>query len=109
MSTGNGKAPTAAANRAKDLRFDGDRIVVALRDGREIHVPLRLFPTLRRATTAQREDWEMMGAGQAFHWRQLDLDLSVEGLIRGLREAIPPPPKRARYSRVLRETNASQR
>jgi hypothetical protein len=35
----------------------------------------------------------MIGIGNAFHWAELDLDLSVDGLIQGCREMIPAPPK----------------
>jgi|HubBroStandDraft_5_1064220.scaffolds.fasta_scaffold853380_2 hypothetical protein len=92
MSTGIAKMKTAA-NRAKGLRFEANSLVVAFRDGRELHVPLTLYPTLLRATPAQRQAWEMIGQGKGFHWPKLDLDLSADGLIQGLREAIPSPPK----------------
>jgi hypothetical protein len=90
MSTG---AVNISANRAKGLRFENNRLVVLFRDGREVHVPLRLYPSLRRATAAERGHWTMIGPGKGFHWPELDLDLSVDGLIQGLREAIPPPPR----------------
>jgi hypothetical protein len=35
----------------------------------------------------------MIGPEKGFHWPALDLDLSVDGLIQGLREAIPTPPR----------------
>lgn len=92
MNTGNAKV---VANRAGGLRFESDRIIVAFTDGREVHIPLRLYPTLARATPAQRLRWKMIGPGKAVHWPELDLDLSVDGLIQGLREAIPAPPKRS--------------
>ncbi|MCC6580293.1 MAG: DUF2442 domain-containing protein [Phycisphaeraceae bacterium] len=77
---------------AADLRFDRSRLVVTLTDGREIAVPLRLYPTLARAGAAQRDNWQLIGPGKAFHWPDLDLDLSVFGLINALPEATPPPP-----------------
>lgn len=89
MSTGKIKA----ANRAKHLRFQGQRLIVEFRDGREVHLPLRLYPTLLRATPAQRRNWTMIGPEKGFHWPALDLDLSVDGLIQGLRQAIPSPPR----------------
>jgi hypothetical protein len=92
MSTGIAKIK-AAEHRAVTLRFEAKRLVVVFRDGREVHVPLAFYPTLLRASPAQRARWEMLGHGTAFHWRSLDLDLSVDGLIQGLREAIPVPPK----------------
>jgi len=96
MSTG---TANIASNRAKGLRFEGNRLIVLFRDGREMHVPLRLYPSLRRATASEREEWTMIGPGKGFHWAELDLDLSVDGLIQGLGEAIPAPPRsRARRS-----------
>ena len=89
-STGSAKIPE---HRAKALRFDDGRLIIAFRDGREMHVPLRLYPTLTRATPSQRSNWIMIGPGKAFHWPELDLDLSVDGLVQGLREAIPAPPR----------------
>ena len=82
-----------SAQRAKTLRFEGDRLIIAFRDGREMHIPLRLYPSLVSATSAQRSNWVMIGPGKAFHWPDLDLDLSVDGLVHGLREAIPAPPR----------------
>jgi hypothetical protein len=86
-------AVKTSANRAKGVRFEASRLVVDLRDGREIHIPLKMYPTLLRATSAQRLKWVMIGPGKGFHWPDLDLDLSVEGLILGLRESIPTPPR----------------
>ncbi|MGD0541887.1 MAG: DUF2442 domain-containing protein [Tepidisphaeraceae bacterium] len=82
-----------SVNRAKGLRFEGNRLVVAFRDGREVHIPLRLYPSLLEATPSQRAQWIMIGPGKGFHWPDLDLDLSVEGLILGMRESIPAPPR----------------
>jgi hypothetical protein len=89
MSTGKSKTPP---HRAAGLRFADDRLIVLFKDGREVHLPLRLYPSLLDATPKQRENWEMIGPGKAFFWRDLDLDLSIDGLISGLREAIPAPP-----------------
>jgi hypothetical protein len=83
------------ASRAVDLQFKGDRVVLALTDGREISIPLDFYPTLQRASQRARNAWEMIGKGHGFHWPALDLDLSVQGLIQGLREVIPEPPRRA--------------
>jgi hypothetical protein len=82
------------AHRAAGLRFADDRLIVLFRDGRELHLPLQLYPTLLNATPRQRKAWQMIGPGKAFYWKGLDLDLSVDGLIQGLREAIPRVPSR---------------
>jgi hypothetical protein len=97
MPTGNGKGAVARARDvATELRFEDGRMVVVLEDRREMSLPLSLYPTLRKATAAQREAWELIGPGKGFHWEGLDLDLSVEGLLRGLREAVPAPPRARR-------------
>lgn len=100
VGTPTGKAAKATqaspTNRAVDLRFAPRRLVVVLDDGREVSVPLDFYPSLAGATRTQRAAWEVIGDGQGFHWPSLDLDLSVEGLLRGMREAIPAPPPRRR-------------
>ena len=94
MPTGNGRnaADNRGTNRATALRFEGGRMIMHLRDGRELSAPLVLYPTLEKATSRQRAAWELIGNGRAFHWPELDLDLSVDGILHGLAERIPPPP-----------------
>lgn len=110
MLTGNGKGAVAKARDvATGLRFENGRMVVILDDRREMSLPLSLYPTLLKATAAQREAWELIGPGKGFHWEGLDLDLSVEGLLRGLPEAIPAPPHARRGGRgTTRRERASK-
>lgn len=92
-NAGNKTIASYAEARATALKFDKNNIIMHLSDGRLISIPLRLYPTLNHATSAQRAGWELIGSGRGFHWKQLDLDLSVEGLLHGLPERIPAPPK----------------
>ena len=64
------------------VRFDDDAMWVDISDGRTIGVPLAWFPRLLSATPAQREAFELSRLG--IHWEELDEDISVEGLLRGL-------------------------
>jgi hypothetical protein len=82
----------AADERVADVRFDADRIIVDLMDGRTIAVPLAFYPRLSNATPEQRAKWEIAGAGYGIHWPEIDEDLSTEGLLRG----IPAPGARPR-------------
>jgi len=66
---------------AKDVRFDMDRLHVQLSDGREISAPLEWFPKLRNAIAEQRAHWRLIGKGIGIHWKDLDEDLSVAGLL----------------------------
>ena len=65
------------------VRFDGDRLVVELSDGRILGTPVRWYPRLLNATAAQRERWELLGPGIGIHWPEVDEDLSLAGMIAG--------------------------
>jgi hypothetical protein len=79
-----------ADERVADVRFEDDRLIVDLADGRTIAVPVAWYPRLEGATPAQRAHWEISGAGYGIHWPEIDEDLSTEGLLRGA-----PAPRRA--------------
>lgn len=66
---------------AATVAFENDCLVVGLEDGRSVSVPLEWFPSLRDATEAQRNNWELIGGGIGIHWEDLDEDLSVNGLL----------------------------
>lgn len=66
---------------AREVRFDAHRMHVVLLDGREISVPLEWFPSLRAASTRQRNHWRLIGQGIGIHWPALDEDLSVDALL----------------------------
>jgi len=93
MPTGKAKkiaSPKPAA--ANKIRFNPRQMIIVLADGRELAVPLSFYPTLAKATPAQRAKWEIFGSGSAIAWDELDLHLSVEYLLAGAREGIPKPP-----------------
>lgn len=69
--------------RVLDVSFTPDSLVVRLRDGRIISVPLSWFPRLAKASPKDLSIWEESAAGYGIHWPTIDEDLSVEGLLRG--------------------------
>jgi hypothetical protein len=75
------------------VRFTKDLLVVDLRDGRTISVPLAWYPRLLHATQRQRANWKPAGGGFGIHWPDIDEDLSTEGLLRG---ALAPRASRRR-------------
>lgn len=79
--------------RAVDASVGEDELLVVLADGRRLSVPLACFPRLLHATTAQRQNWRLLGDGQGISWPDLDEDLSIEGLLRGA--AAPGSARRA--------------
>ena len=73
----------AADERVDSVHCDAHRLIVDLKDGRTIAVPLAWYPRLFNATPDQRANWEPCGAGYGIHWPDLDEHLSSEGLLRG--------------------------
>ena len=58
-------------------------LIVTLKDGRRIAVPLWWLPRLQRATPKQRAAWRIMPFGDAIEWEEIDEHVSVKGLLRG--------------------------
>jgi hypothetical protein len=72
--------------RAKKIWIDEENLWLLLDDGRQLSVPLVYFPRLLKATPEQRQHFEVSGGGTGIHWDELDEDISVEGLLLGLRD-----------------------
>jgi hypothetical protein len=70
---------------AQDVRVTESELIVPLIDGRTISVPLAWFPRLLHATADQRNCFEIIGDGEGIHWPDIDEDISVAGLLRGIR------------------------
>ena len=85
--TSTSASPEASQARAVDARVarvGGEPVlVVSLRDGRLLGLPLWLYPTLHGATPASRKRWELIAGGRGIRWPELDLDLSVNGMLAG--------------------------
>ena len=67
---------------AVNVHFDSAHLFLELSDGREFPVPLRLFPILEAATTAQREHFAISIDHQHLLWPELNEDMSVAALLR---------------------------
>jgi hypothetical protein len=88
MTTSNGPIATAAA--AQNVRVTDRAMVVELRDGRVVSVPLTWYPRLAEGSSRERRRWELLGPGIGIHWPDLDEDISVEGLLTGARSGESP-------------------
>ena len=73
---------------ATAVRFDEDSFWVELSDGRTIGVPLAWFPRLLHSTPEHREQVRISSRG--LHWSALDEDISIAGLLAGLRDQSTP-------------------
>lgn len=81
MGTSSVATETAAA---KNVRVTDRALVVELRDGRVVSVPLAWYPRRAEGSPRERRRWELLGPGIGIHWPDLDEDISVEGLLQGL-------------------------
>lgn len=77
--------PATTEPRARDVRVTDSQILVTLVDGTSISAPLAWFPRLRQASPEQRSNWELVGDGEWIRWPDVDEDLSVAGLLLGIR------------------------
>lgn len=86
MALTRGRAARLAEPRAAGARYDGasGHVVVELTNGCTFAFPARLAQGLERATDEQLAAVEILGAGFGLHWEDLDIDLSVPGLLAGL-------------------------
>lgn len=69
---------------AKAVKVTADALIVELRDGRIVSVPISWYPRLAHGTASERRRWELIGPGIGIHWPALDEDISVEALLLGL-------------------------
>lgn len=77
------KLSKLGASKIKNVILTDDTVTVDLEDGRTISVPIGWYPRLANGTPQERAHWEISGAGYGIHWRDLDEDLGVEGLLLG--------------------------
>jgi hypothetical protein len=67
-----------------------DKVTVDLADGRSLMVPLGWYPRLMHGSPAERQHWQLLGAGYAIEWPDLDEHIGVEGLLAGRRSGESP-------------------
>lgn len=78
--------PTSLINvpEPTSVRFDEASLWVELSDGRTLGLPLAWYPRLNGATEKDLQDHFLSPSG--VHWDALDEDLSVEGMLLGLKD-----------------------
>jgi Protein of unknown function (DUF2442) len=77
---------TAASveSRIANVEVTDEAIIAKLVDGRVISVPLAWSWRLSEATSAQRNNWQLIGDGHGVHWPDVDEDISAEGMLGGI-------------------------
>jgi hypothetical protein len=74
----------ATEPRISGIEVTDNEIVAMLVDGRRVSVPLAWSWRLLEATPQQRQHFEIMGNGTGVHWPDLDEDISIAGMLRGV-------------------------
>ena len=72
---------TSEVLRLTRVTFENNALVAHFINGSSVSVALTRYPSLQKATTAQRNQWRLVGKGFGIHWESLDEDLSVENLL----------------------------
>lgn len=65
------------------LEFRDGLLLVTLKDGRVIGTPIEWYLRLTNATPEQLANYELWAFG--IHWEELNEDLSVDGMLQGIR------------------------
>jgi hypothetical protein len=79
--------PTLAVDlnlpNVENVTITEEALTVEFSDGRTLSVPLAWFPRLFHASPQERANWRLIGKGHGIHWKDLDEDISIEGLLIG--------------------------
>lgn len=77
-----GKQAVKTEARASTVEYRSKEraLQIELTNGAAITLPVKLVPSLRRATSRDIRAVEILGRGSGLHFASLDLDLSVPGL-----------------------------
>lgn len=65
---------------------ENGRVFIELHDEREISFPAHKFTRLAAATPKQLAAVRVRAEGSALRWDEIDEDISVEGIVRGIFE-----------------------
>lgn len=81
-----GRAARASEPRAAAARYDraSGRVIVDLENGCTFAFPPRLAQGLEDASDDHLAAVEILGQGYGLHWEELDVDLSLPGLMAGI-------------------------
>lgn len=69
------------------ISFSGNDICVVTDNGKEYRKALEFFPTLKEATPAQREQYQINKFGDAVRWAEIDEDIHISSLTDGAQPA----------------------
>ena len=68
---------------AQRIRITANELCIELVDCRTVSVPVQWYPRLAHGSTAERQNWQIIGRGGGVHWPDLDEDIAIEDLLAG--------------------------
>jgi len=71
------------SKRITGVNLNEGYLILELEDGRVLSVPIAWYPRLVHGTEAERQNFQISGAGFGIHWPELDEDIGVAGLLLG--------------------------
>lgn len=70
------------AYNVSGIRFENDYLILTI-NNQKVKLKLdQISKKLARATELQRNDFKISPSGYGIHWRQLDEDLSINGILK---------------------------
>jgi hypothetical protein len=75
-----------SGSRIAEVRVDRSSLTVTLTDQRTVSTPLSWYPTLTKLSVAERNKYTLIGKGRGIEWDSVDYQLSLEGMLLGIRE-----------------------
>lgn len=72
------------------VNLNDDYLRLELEDGRVLSVPIAWYPRLVHGTEAERQNFQISGAGFGIHWPELDEDIGIAGLLLGKKSSESP-------------------
>ena len=94
--------------RILELKVTHESIIAQLADGRTVSVPLAWSWRLSEATSAQRNNFEIMGNGQGVHWPDIDEDISAVGMLCGTPARRPKRVAKSQLHKVVSTTKRAK-
>jgi hypothetical protein len=61
-----------------------NKVVIVLKNHAELHIPIGQIQGLSQATPQQLDKMQLTTSGNAVHWEELDVQMSIEGLAAGV-------------------------
>ena len=85
-ATARGSQSQATEPRARAAAYDrqSQRLIIELKNGVTLLVPVELVQGVAGATAELIEEVEITPSGYGLHWERLDADVSVPGLVAGI-------------------------